>query len=504
MTSPQARNAIPAELSMTTRAGRPTIWLEVVYDGVRPPRALFADLAMIGFDPPTEMPPPSSAMDWSTPDPTTGRAYTIRPHRIQATIDPPQGTGIKRSWTDSERAVFQVSLEGVLRRHGIDGMRVGDTVVIPGYDGLAAADGSASSTIAPEPPTTQPVLPEPESGVDEPEVVGFAAAVAIADPPTQDTQAQVPTPPAPVPVSQPDDLLAPTAGAAETAGAGWHRVQITSVRVDLADVLRPLHEAGIAARLTSIEHQVTRRFRGSEQVVTQAIPAIGIIVDDQQRALLEPILSASGIDPAALSVDVAPARPADLASFLTAAPSSDRPGPDADPGHPTLATIVALYEPRRSSAIDLALADAGVADRTYTEGMREIVSSFRGSEHVTNGPAVRLEARVDPVAVGGIVALISRLGALDASDERQLRVIPPSGMDGPAGDDGDDRTDAPRLGAVVMPADDTGTAAPPAPTAAGVDAPSSGTEASTSGADAVDADDRALPARRRKGLRLVG
>jgi hypothetical protein len=58
---------------ITSRAGQATVRVDVDYDGLRPLRALFADLTMIGWQAPAFTPPPRDAIDWSMPNPETGK-----------------------------------------------------------------------------------------------------------------------------------------------------------------------------------------------------------------------------------------------------------------------------------------------------------------------------------------------------------------------------------------------------------------------------------------------
>lgn len=51
--------------------------LLVSYDGRQPPLDLFSTWTSLGWHPPTPALPPRSAIDWSTPDPETGRAYSL-------------------------------------------------------------------------------------------------------------------------------------------------------------------------------------------------------------------------------------------------------------------------------------------------------------------------------------------------------------------------------------------------------------------------------------------
>jgi hypothetical protein len=107
-----------------TRSGASTVWLEVGYDGHRPPHDLFADLTMIGWRVPPTPPPPRAAIDWSTPDPATGERYTVQSWRVEGQqVDPPDGAGPRGAWLPAEAPAFLVALNGVLDRHGLTSRR---------------------------------------------------------------------------------------------------------------------------------------------------------------------------------------------------------------------------------------------------------------------------------------------------------------------------------------------------------------------------------------------
>jgi hypothetical protein len=53
--------------------------VEVLYAGTQPPMALFGHLGALGFVGLVPTPPPAEAIDWQTPDPASGRAFSVRP-----------------------------------------------------------------------------------------------------------------------------------------------------------------------------------------------------------------------------------------------------------------------------------------------------------------------------------------------------------------------------------------------------------------------------------------
>jgi hypothetical protein len=62
--------------------------LVLEYDGLEPPLALFAELAVAGWTAPVPVPPPADAIDWSRPDPATGKGYSVRPYRAEGRSRP--------------------------------------------------------------------------------------------------------------------------------------------------------------------------------------------------------------------------------------------------------------------------------------------------------------------------------------------------------------------------------------------------------------------------------
>jgi hypothetical protein len=53
--------------------------IEVLYAGTSPPTALFSHLGALGVTGLVPTPPPATAIDWETPDPASGRAFSVRP-----------------------------------------------------------------------------------------------------------------------------------------------------------------------------------------------------------------------------------------------------------------------------------------------------------------------------------------------------------------------------------------------------------------------------------------
>jgi hypothetical protein len=145
------------------RAGH--VWLEVDYDGLEPPVALFDDLGMIGWSPPVPAPPPASAVDWDRPDTSQGTTYSLRPFRVTgARVDGPRGSGRSGAWTVGERPAYLRTLEGVLRRHA----------------SAVAALLPADAELLPEPLSAPPA----EEGATTPSVATVSVLVPLAAAPS--------------------------------------------------------------------------------------------------------------------------------------------------------------------------------------------------------------------------------------------------------------------------------------------------------------------------------
>lgn len=80
--------------------------IEIEYDGLEPPLALFAELAVAGWTAPVPVPPPSDAIDWTRADHVTGKRYSVRPYRA---------TGRSRPATRAAFGVEQV--RALIERH---------------------------------------------------------------------------------------------------------------------------------------------------------------------------------------------------------------------------------------------------------------------------------------------------------------------------------------------------------------------------------------------------
>ena len=75
----------PTEVAVCAEHGS-AVELELIYDGTFPPQTLFDALEASGWEHPVVVPPPASAIDWSTPDPIKGTRYTVLPYRAVSRV----------------------------------------------------------------------------------------------------------------------------------------------------------------------------------------------------------------------------------------------------------------------------------------------------------------------------------------------------------------------------------------------------------------------------------
>jgi len=272
-------------VTVRTRPGQPTVWLEVAYDGLEPPRALFADLEMIGWRPPAPASPPRSAIDWSTPNPCTGDRFTIRNWRVEGqVIEPPPGSGPRGAWTAAERGAFLRAADGVLRRYGIHV--------------LAAETGSLPAPPAPA-TRTDPPAPSPPP----------APAV-----PEQPVEAHTP---------------APAAEPAERGGEHGGSEAIVAVVIEptrRAIVTAAVAELGLEAAWSPATLTVRHRYRGSEYEAESPAHRVELRVPaDAAGDVARALAAAAGVrldDPSRCSVTVLDPPPA--ATPLTLVQDTDR------------------------------------------------------------------------------------------------------------------------------------------------------------------------------------
>jgi nitrogen regulatory protein PII len=169
-------------IELKSKASGAQAWLEVTYQGLHPPVALFDDLAMVGWKTPAIPPPPASAIDWSRPDPETGQRFTLSGYVVEAAkVEPPPGTGALGRWTAADRRAHLGVLEGILRRHGLDGSPLVHTPARAGLPSRTRAVPASTAATSTVPSTGQPTpLPTGMVRVMAPIVPIAEAAMATA------------------------------------------------------------------------------------------------------------------------------------------------------------------------------------------------------------------------------------------------------------------------------------------------------------------------------------
>lgn len=444
------------EIRISAAGSRPPE-LEIDYDGLEPPMALFEDLTMIGWTPPVAAPPPARSIDWSTPDPTTGERFTVRPYRVEGAVaTAPSGSGPRGRWTDADRAAFMVALQGVLRRHGLGdasgpahstGALPPPPVDLPPPPAPAATPSPAARRAAagaPGPPP--PALPAPPPSGAEPEVVGLAlrAPSREAAPGPGDAGESV----------RDSGLPAPDAG----GGTGFLALSFPVGDAGRSATLSALADLEVAARVTEREVSRTVRYRGSESVRTETQAFTEVVVPAARLAEVRAAVIAGGW---ASDGDllVAPLSAGALSAFLAAGPGSPTSGtgdapPDAGGGS-SPATVAIRFEARYRPAVEEALDRAGATGARFSPVRVSVTSTYRGSTNETLVPGLQLEIAVVPEALGSLTALLTSAAAVapDDADRVTVTLPPPMAVDAgstadPAGARHDGITAVPTLRAV--------------------------------------------------------
>ncbi len=187
------------ELRTRGRGSSQQVWLEVSFAGLRPPVQLLDDLSMVGWGTPPIPPPPASAIDWATPDPTTGQNFTLNDYLVEhLVIDPPKGSAPLGRWNDADRKIHLQVVERVLARHGLE-LRAGEpTSQLPPPPSRAPAPDAA--VVAPTPAPPSPPAPAAEPAAAAPAVAATSPA-PIPEPATALTEAAL-SPRAPATTTQ--------------------------------------------------------------------------------------------------------------------------------------------------------------------------------------------------------------------------------------------------------------------------------------------------------------
>jgi hypothetical protein len=373
------------EVTVRSRAGQATAWLEVAYDGLTPPEDLFDDLRMIGWRPPSAASPPRSAIDWDTPDPTTGTRFTVRNWRVEGqVVEPPAGSASRGAWTPAERRPFLVTLDGVLRRHGVFAL-------------------SAELGTLPPPPAASPPAPPapspPPAAVAPPTPAGVPAPIQDPTPASTRGDAVVCL------VTEVDD-----ASAAAAAGVADH--------------------LGLAHRLVRVSHTTTQAYRGSTYESTVPVLLLEVRTPVTVAQLVVERLQALGLHP---SED--PRLPA------TAGGGGGDPT-ELDGDEPPFgdAVISLVVDPARRRLVDEELTQLGLAWADWGAATRQVVQRYRGSEYLADAPALRVTVTVPPLQATAVARALALAAGVDADDPSACTILRPP-VPEPTGDEptGDDR-----------------------------------------------------------------
>ncbi len=360
------------EVSVRGRAGQATVWLEVAYDGLAPPTGLFADLEMIGWRPPSIASPPRSAIDWTTPDPETGQRFTIRDWRVtDQVVEPPPGSGSRGTWTAADRHPFLVTLDGVLRRHGI-------FVLSAELGTLPPPPPAATAPAAPVTAAAEPA-PEPAAGRTSTALVAEHGVVRL--------------------VAEVDAALASAAGVTLT-------------------------ELGITHRVAVIDVVTERTYRGSTYETRATVRCLEVCAPEAAADLVVERLLALG---------VMPTQDPELVAAAASGPTDEPVGPEAttDEDPSARATIVIVMDVGHRPLVDEELEELALDDVTWSRTVRPVVQRYRGSEYTTDAPALRLEVAVPPEQATPVARTLARVAGVDVDDPEACAIHRPDPGPGP-------------------------------------------------------------------------
>ena len=357
---------------ITTRPGQGHVQVEVTYDGTRPPRALFADLTMIGWEAPALAPPPREAIDWTVPNPETGERFTVRSYLVEgAIVEAPRGSGPRGTWTDGERGVFLTTVQRVLAKHGLF-EEVGATDVgrLPAPPGRPARPAPAATNPAPPAPAPAAVRPAP------------AATTPV-------------LPPAATPV-------------ATTAPARWVRLDLAPALKDRVEML--LLGSGVDHRVELEDRTRTESFRGSKRKIPMTVLAVEFTAPDEVAGRL--VVALEQLSTQATTASAPAAAPATIVGRLESGQ----------------ARITAVFGTQQRQAVADVVAELRLTVVSETGSSITGTESFRGSSHEVQKPAIRLQVDVPVAQVGPVSATLATAGRIpaDAADRLTVELPEPS------------------------------------------------------------------------------
>lgn len=351
-------------VELQQRAARPYVWLDVSYNGKHPPTALFDDLRMIGWEPPAPAPPPRSAVDWSTPDETTGEAFSIIDYVVDDVVAAPPGTGERGRWTAGEQTAYLKGLDGVLRRHGL---------------------------LAP-PVDTRPPPPMAPSPVTEVESVA-ATTTSSADRSS------------PAEPNADDDRLV--------------HVEAVLVRGAWPIAKDAISSLDVPVKLEQRERTKTVTFRGSKstttemgEVLTTVVPASKVHRITRLLVDADAVVDENAITVGGLRADTLGAFLASPASTHAKAGSSSAPS-DPEDATVTLAVTAFMFEHLASVAVSRG---GVIVESARVQKQKRM--NHRGSVRMAAVPGVRAVIAIAPALVDELMVALAKEGlAIDDPDE---------------------------------------------------------------------------------------
>lgn len=386
-----------------------TAFLVVGYDGLRPPAALFDDLAMIGWTPPTPAPPPRDAIDWDTPNLETGERFTVRSYRVDgAVVEPPAGSGPRGSWNPLEGDAFLRALHGVLRRHGVapTGTPRAGTEGAGGAGAMASRPPGAPpppGSTAAEPPQNEPTRPRRRTTLRSLGAMFTNEEGADSGAPGEDRDAAL-------------DRLALLLTVPED-GAVALRASIDPARFPALD--GELTALEVRSWSTEEAHEVLQHYRASQVSTTVTRVAVTALAGSATAADAVAAFEHAGAPPAVEVLD--PDAVAELEESMASRAPAPAPDPDEADGEWALvrqrcSCARVVVEPGAVEAVIAVMRRLGLRHAERSADTIETTARYRGNAHVQRRPAVRFDVWVPPVHAHQVWTELCRAGGIDPAE----------------------------------------------------------------------------------------
>jgi hypothetical protein len=394
-----------------------TSFLVVTYDGLEPPRDLFADLEMIGWAPPVLAPPPRSAIDWSTPNEATGETFTVRSWKVEgAIVEPPAGSGPRGSWNPHEGDAFLRAMHGVLQRHGVQPLEA---------DGrMRNAPPPPVTASAPPPPAAPPATGKKRSGLRGLSSKLRDAADGVGSPSRSAASAKAATADASV------ELLSLVLTIPED---GKLAIRGTAAPARFPAIEDGLLALGVDVWFATEEHEEKQTFRGSSVSTT--------VMKFKITALAEPGVAADAVtvfDEHGAKVDVE-VLDAEQALAVARAADAESGRADEEQVDEELAMVQLRYpcvhlvvEPMRTDDVIGLIHRLGLQFARKHPTELESVGVFRGSKHVTRKPAMAFDVWAPPAHAARVLEQLAVVGGVDPErqpDQAWIEPPPPARPD---------------------------------------------------------------------------